>query len=86
VPNVGMTPYEKKFKVKLDLSHIMIFRCNAHVHLKKENKVGKFESKSLVCMLVGYDIVSKAYKFFEPISQQIIINRNVMFLKQNTSL
>ncbi len=68
VPSVGTIAYEKNSRVKPNFRHIMILRCNAHVHLTKENRLGKFESKSLVCILVDYDIVSKAHKFLKPIN------------------
>ncbi|RDX67097.1 hypothetical protein CR513_54070, partial [Mucuna pruriens] len=39
----------------------------------------KLDNKSLCCVLLGISEVSKAYKLYDPISQRIIISRDVVF-------
>ena len=39
----------------------------------------KLDDKSLCCILLGVSEVSKAYKLYDPISQKIIISRDVVF-------
>lgn len=39
----------------------------------------KLDEKSLRCFLLGISEESKAYKLYDPISQQIVVSRDVVF-------
>jgi len=39
----------------------------------------KLDDKSLCCVLLGVSEVSKAYKLYDPVSQKIVISRDVVF-------
>ena len=53
-----VTPYEKFFGKKPDLSHTQIFGSIAYVHILDE-KLQKLGPKSEKCILVGYSLEQK---------------------------
>ena len=44
-----------------------------------DSKRTKLDDKSLSCVLLGVSEESKAYRLYDPISQRIIISRDVVF-------
>lgn len=76
--NKGITPEECYTKKKPDVSNLCIFVCLAYMHIPKQNR-NKLESKTLKCLLMGYDSHSKAYRVFEPHSCKIYITRDIIF-------
>jgi hypothetical protein len=44
-------------------------------------KRDKLDKKALPGIFVGYNLVSKAYKIFQPQTGKIVISRDVQFLK-----
>ena len=44
-----------------------------------DNKRVKLDANSLKCILLGVSEESKAYSLFDPISNKIIISRDVVF-------
>ena len=65
------------------VSHLKVFGCIAYAHVPKETRI-KLGDKSEKCIFVGYDEQSKAYRLFNPITKRLIINRNVVFKKNDT--
>ncbi|RVW42706.1 Retrovirus-related Pol polyprotein from transposon TNT 1-94 [Vitis vinifera] len=63
---------------KPSVDHFRIFGCISHVHVPDHKRV-KLDAKSLRCILLGVSEESKAYRLFDPISQKIIISRDVVF-------
>jgi hypothetical protein len=53
----------------------------AHV---PDNKRTKLDSKSLKCVLLGISKESKAYRLYDPLSQKIIISRDVIFKEEDS--
>ncbi|XP_034674326.1 uncharacterized protein LOC117905532 [Vitis riparia] len=54
------------------------FGCISHVHVP-DSKRTKLDDKSFSCVLLGVSEESKAYRLYDPISQKIIISRDVVF-------
>ena len=50
-----VTPHEKYFGKKLDLSHTRIFSAITYVHISDEKRQ-KLDPKSEKCILVGYSL------------------------------
>jgi len=48
--------------------------------LDKNPQKGKFESRSQVCIMLGYSSESKAYKLWSIEKQKVIVSRDVKFL------
>ena len=44
-----------------------------------DSKRTKLDDKSFSCVLLGVSEESKAYRLYDPISQKIIISRDVVF-------
>ena len=72
------TPEEAWSGVKPSVKYFRVFGCISHVHVPDAKRT-KLDDKSLCCILLGVSEVSKAYKLYDPISQKIIISRDVVF-------
>jgi hypothetical protein len=79
----NMTPMEAFFQVKPDLSHMRVFGCDAHVHIpepkREKSEAGKFASKSMKGLLLGYAEDSKCYRIWDPITRRVCESRDVTF-------
>ena len=50
----GMTPFEMLWQKKPVLDHLRRFGCAAYRLIPKEQRAGKFSSKSRECIMIGY--------------------------------
>ena len=73
-----VTPHEKFYGKKLDLSCVRIFNWIALVHILNE-KLEKLDSKSKKCICVGYSLKQKGYKCFNPSTKKVRVSRDVVF-------
>jgi hypothetical protein len=73
-----MTPEEKFTGKKLDVSHLKIFSCIAYMHVP-DKKRSKLNPKVDKCIFIGYSLQQKGYKCFNPSTQKLQVNRDVMF-------
>ena len=62
-----VTPHEKFFGRKPNLSHVRIFGSIAYVHIPDATRQ-KLDPKSGKCILVGYSLEQKGYKCNNPIT------------------
>lgn len=74
----GKTPYEEWSRKKPSVGHLRIFGCVAYVkrlggHLKK------LDDRSEAMVFVGYEVGSKAYRFYDPSTQKIHVSRDASF-------
>ena len=74
----NITPHEKFYGKKPDLSHVRIFGSIAFVHIPDE-KQQKLDHKSEKCILVGYSYEQKGYKCFNPSTRKVRVSRHVVF-------
>ena len=72
-----VTPYEKFYGKKPDLSHIRIFGSIAYVHILDENQQ-KLDSKSEKCILVAYSLEKKGSKCFNPSIKKVRVSSDVV--------
>ncbi|RVW91534.1 Retrovirus-related Pol polyprotein from transposon TNT 1-94 [Vitis vinifera] len=72
------TPEKAWGKLKPSVDYFRVFGCISHVHVP-DSKRTKLDDKSFSCVLLGVSEESKAYKLYDPISQKIIISRDVVF-------
>lgn len=70
------TPEEALSGCKPSVDYFRVFGCMSHVHVPDSKRV-KLDDKSL--KVLGVSEESKAYRLFDPVSQKIIINRDVVF-------
>ena len=73
-----ITPYQILFRRKPDISNIRIFGSQVHVLKTPRHRAGKFDSKTLHGIHVGYD-AGNAYRIFVPATKELIISRDVTF-------
>ena len=78
--SVASTPYELWAGKKSTLSHLRIWGCPAHV-LNKDAK--KLDSRSELCIFVGYPKGTKGGLFYNPEEQKVIISTHATFLEES---
>ena len=70
---------------QVNLSHLRVFGCEAHVLIPKEKRT-KLEPKTQTCKFVGYATESKGYRLINPNNPKaIIIARDVVFIENSVS-
>ena len=60
------------------VDYFRVFGCISHVHVPDNTRV-KLDAKSFKCILLGVSEESKAYRLFDPLSNKIIVSRDVVF-------
>jgi transposase InsO family protein len=74
----GITP-EQKFTGKTpDVSHFRMFGRIAYVHVPDEKR-SKLDLKAKKCIFIGYSSKQKGYRCFNPSTQKLQVNRDVVF-------
>jgi hypothetical protein len=73
-----MTPYEAWYEKKPNVNHFRVFGCVAYVHVV-DQKRQKLDPKSESCIFVGYSEQSKAYRLYNPLTNSIVVSRDVIF-------
>jgi hypothetical protein len=72
------TPYEVWHDIKPKVHHLHTFGCIAHV--KQGNKqLMKLEDRSTLMVFVGYELGSKAWRFYNPITKHVHVSHNAVF-------
>lgn len=72
------TPEEAWSGIKPSVQHFRIFGCVSYAHIPDSLRT-KLEEESLRCVLLGISEESKAYRLYDPISQRIIVSKDVIF-------
>ena len=67
---------KKYYGRKPDLSDLKIFSSIALIHILDENRQ-KLDPKSKKCILVGYSLEQKRYKYFNPSTRKVHMSRDV---------
>lgn len=74
----GVTPEEAWSGNKPYVDYFRVFGCIAYVHTPDARRT-KLDDKSVKCVLLGVSEESKAYRLYNPISEKIVISRDVVF-------
>jgi hypothetical protein len=77
----GDIPYKRWTGKSPDVSHLQIFGCKAYVLDKSTNR-GKFDSKTVEGIFVGYSDYPKGYRVWIPSEQKIRISSDVKFFEE----
>lgn len=80
-----VNPVEKWCGKKYSIYHLKMFGCVSLQHIPDDYRK-KFDAKTHGCIMMGYSKQWKAYQLFDPIKQQIIIMRNVIFDKKASGI
>jgi transposase InsO family protein len=78
-------PQEAWSGTKLNVSHLKAFGCTTYAHIPSELR-NKLDDRSEKCIFTGYSETSKAYRIYNPISKEMILNRDVIFLKISSGI
>ena len=73
-----MTPYEAQYGKRLNVNDFKVFGCLAYVHVPDQNRK-KLDAKSELCIFIWYSETSKAYKLYNPLTNKLIVSRDVIF-------
>ena len=76
--NQDKCPAELFTGKKPAVGHLRVWGCRAFVHVPDEKRK-KLDAKSVECMFVGYDAGCKAWRFFHPESETLLISRDAEF-------
>jgi len=60
------------------VKHFKFFGCLGYVHVNDEHRKN-LDAKSEKCIFIGYNEHSKAYRFFNPISHNVVVSRDFIF-------
>jgi len=74
----NMTPYEAWYGKRPNVNHFKVFGCLAYVHVPDQN-IKKLDAKSELYIFIGYSETSKAYKLYNPLTNKLIVSRDVIF-------
>ena len=77
-----MTPYEILTSKKPNVNYFRVFGCKCLVKNKKE-KLGKFESRTIEGIFVGYAENSHAYRYYNKTNGCVEVSCDVEFLENN---
>ena len=71
------TPEEAWSGHKPSVYYFRVFGCISHIHVPDNTRLKL--AKSFKCILLGVCEESKAYSLFDPLSNKIIVSRDVVF-------
>ena len=77
---LGRTPEEAWSGNKPDVSFLRVFGCVAYPHIPDERRK-KLDDKSEKCIFIGYSDTTKGYKLYNPVTEKVIISRDVQFFE-----
>ena len=74
----NVTPFERLFGQKPDVSNLRVFGCIAFKHIPDAER-SKLDRKSSKCVFVGYPGGTKGYKLFDLEKKSFVRSRNIIF-------
>ncbi|KAF8391778.1 hypothetical protein HHK36_022012 [Tetracentron sinense] len=77
------TPQEAWSGYKPSVSHLKIFGCIAYAQVL-EAKRKKLDDRGKKCIFIGYSEESKAYKLYNPLTNKVVVSRDVIFSEEET--
>jgi hypothetical protein len=73
-----MTPYGVWHGVKPSASYFHTFACVAHVKQGSKH-LGKLEDRNTMMVFIGYELGSKAWRFYNPVTRRVHVLRDTVF-------
>jgi hypothetical protein len=78
-----MTPQEAWSGYKPSVAHLRIFGCVAYAQVPKAKR-RKLDDRGEKCIFVGYSEESKAYKLYNPLTNKVMVSRDVVFSEEES--
>lgn len=72
------TPQECWTGIKPNVDHFKVFGSVGYAHIPSQKRV-KLDDKGQKCIFLGVSESSKAFKMFDPVTNKIIVSRDVVF-------
>jgi transposase InsO family protein len=80
---MNMMPQEAWSGYKPSFAHLQIFGCVAYAQVP-EAKRRKLDDRGEKCIFVGYSEESKAYKLYNPLTNKVVVSRDVVFSEEES--
>ncbi len=77
-----VTPYERWYGKKPDVSHLRVFGCTVYAHVPDASRQ-ILDQKAVKMRFVGYSLTQKGYRLYDENRQRIFIRRDVTFNEMN---
>jgi hypothetical protein len=78
-----MTPQEAWSGYKPSVAYLRIFGCVAYAQVPKAKR-RKLDDRGEKCIFVGYSKESKAYKLYNPLTNKVVVSRDVVFSEEES--
>jgi hypothetical protein len=78
---IDKTPFEAWYGKKPGVQHLRTFGCVDHVKDTSLN-LKKLEDRSRPMIFIGYELGSKVYRTYGPITKKVHVSRDVVFSEQ----
>jgi hypothetical protein len=84
--NDTMTPYEIWHQRKPSLKHLRAIGCQTYVHIPRQKRHSKLESRGELGYLVGYSLSGRGYRVWMPDQKRVIESRDCTFKEDCTTM
>jgi hypothetical protein len=74
----GRTPFEAWYEKKPGVQHLCTFGCVIYVKDTTPN-LKKLDDMSRPMIFIGYELGSKAYRVYNPLTKKVHVSRDVIF-------
>ena len=78
VITTAVTPYQRWYGKKPDVSNLRVFGCTVYAHVPDASGQ-KFDQKAVKMRFVGYSLTQKGYRLYDENRQRIFIRRDITF-------
>ena len=79
---IRKTPYEVWYGFKPSLKNLKVFGSLCFVYVPRAKR-DKLDKKAEAGIFVGYSLISKAYRIFQPNTRKMLISRDVHFMEND---
>jgi hypothetical protein len=74
----GRTPYQAWYRKKPAVHFLKVFGCVAYIKRPRPH-LSKLEDQGQKVVFIGYQDGSKAYRFYDPVTERVHVSRNAVF-------
>jgi transposase InsO family protein len=79
----GKTPFEAWYGYKPSLHNLKVFGCVCFTTVPQVNR-DKLDKRAEPGIFIGYSLVSKAYRVYQPQTKKIFVSRDVQFVEDQS--
>jgi len=75
----GVTPFERFFGRKPDVSNLRVFGCKAWIHVHKDKRKGNMDARGQAAIMLGYAAQRNGYDLYNLATNKVVSSRDVQF-------